>query len=1031
MGEGMAMGSAMRWLRGCAAALAALIVVGATGGVAEAATNPHIEFSDSALVKLDPTGNALPPTDNTQLTVGDKAKLSFKWVLQDGQPLVAGDSFTLTLPPELKMAQTSNGGLGKPELKVPSDPADPSSEQIAIATCSVVTQSVTCTFNDDAARLVAVGNYDNFGGTIGVTVQAAAATPSETLPLTYSSGNPAVINVDLPGTGGIKAQVVRPYNFVPYRWAKGSTGIGNGSTTMNYNVPFSPGIATGTLGKYLQDMGDTRVFDGQTVQRLEFTDTLGAGQRFFAPASWELRLTATRAGGLTNVLLDTGADGATTTPHGEFNLTVIPGPDSADGQTARITLTGPFSADANYTLHYRACSSDATSCEIPVRQLPALKPGFKYTNTIDIDGANRPVSITRQFSDAFTSDIITEPGFGTLAVTKFVAGPGSMFVAAEAPFTVNLTYTLPAAASTYPNWQPPGQLNADGITGTATLVAKVGKKLTLAGPDAAKTLPVGTKVVLGEITDKTTAPIGYEWDNHEFVLNNQAVTEVTIADRYATPLELTNTLAKTAPGKFSISKNVEGLGAGYNAPAQFTFHYVCNDPAATEGDLQVPGDGTVVESPELPAGAGCQITEDEAAAQVPSHQLQPQLSTAYVSILANNVAAVTAWNRYSLETGKFSVAKSVEGLGAGVAVPAEFTFHYVCDDVAASSGDLKVPGDGSVVESPAIPAGAKCTVSEKTDGAEVVGYTLTPAGEQQVTIVKDQVEALTAKNVYSLDVGKFSVAKSVEANGASVPGQFAFKYVCDDAAGTQGVLQVPGDGSAVESPAIPAGAKCQVSEDTTSAQVAGYSLASTLSASEVTIAKDQVEALTAKNVYTQLKGAVGDRVWFDADGDGLQGADEKPAPGVSVTLYDEVGQVVATTNTDANGNYRFGDLPPGEKYTLEFQTPAGYEWTKAKAGDPAVDSDVNKAGRVEFTATDAEDLTVDAGLVVIPIATPTTAPTVTPTTAPTAKPTVTPTATPTGTPTTVPTVTPTSAPSASPTKPTLPPVRPGLPSTGG
>lgn len=82
-------------------------------------------------------------------------------------------------------------------------------------------------------------------------------------------------------------------------------------------------------------------------------------------------------------------------------------------------------------------------------------------------------------------------------------------------------------------------------------------------------------------------------------------------------------------------------------------------------------------------------------------------------------------------------------------------------------------------------------------------------------------------------------------------------------------------------------------------------------------------------------GAIGDRVWSDADGDGVQDPDEVGLEGVTVNLYsDPDGDGVydtpaGTTTTDANGNYIFDNLPPGS-YVVEVVPPAGY----AQTGDP-------------------------------------------------------------------------------------------------
>ena len=46
-------------------------------------------------------------------------------------------------------------------------------------------------------------------------------------------------------------------------------------------------------------------------------------------------------------------------------------------------------------------------------------------------------------------------------------------------------------------------------------------------------------------------------------------------------------------------------------------------------------------------------------------------------------------------------------------------------------------------------------------------------------------------------------------------------------------------------------------------------------------------------------------------------------PGVTVVLKDANGTPVATTTTDANGNYSFPNVPAGN-YTIVEQTSPGY-----------------------------------------------------------------------------------------------------------
>ncbi|AMM20248.1 hypothetical protein AX769_08830 [Frondihabitans sp. PAMC 28766] len=120
-------------------------------------------------------------------------------------------------------------------------------------------------------------------------------------------------------------------------------------------------------------------------------------------------------------------------------------------------------------------------------------------------------------------------------------------------------------------------------------------------------------------------------------------------------------------------------------------------------------------------------------------------------------------------------------------------------------------------------------------------------------------------------------------------------------------------------------------------------------------------------------GAIGHRVWFDKNSDGLQDDGE---PGVTdqtiqLTGTDDRGDGVdRRTTTGDDGRYSFDDLRPGD-YRVQFGTADG-GWTKAHIGDDAaLDSNVDADGNAT-TSLEAEhdgdsvtavssDLNVDAG----------------------------------------------------------------------
>lgn len=126
--------------------------------------------------------------------------------------------------------------------------------------------------------------------------------------------------------------------------------------------------------------------------------------------------------------------------------------------------------------------------------------------------------------------------------------------------------------------------------------------------------------------------------------------------------------------------------------------------------------------------------------------------------------------------------------------------------------------------------------------------------------------------------------------------------------------------------------------------------------------------------------SVGNFVWFDANKNGIQDADEVGVAGVTVTLTDGAGNPVIDLNgnpvkpvtTDANGKYEFTNLMPNvdrivanageENYKVTFTVPAGYSATTSYA---AADGEKDSNG-TESNVTLAQgqnDETVDFGLI--------------------------------------------------------------------
>ncbi|WAL66030.1 carboxypeptidase regulatory-like domain-containing protein [Amycolatopsis cynarae] len=116
---------------------------------------------------------------------------------------------------------------------------------------------------------------------------------------------------------------------------------------------------------------------------------------------------------------------------------------------------------------------------------------------------------------------------------------------------------------------------------------------------------------------------------------------------------------------------------------------------------------------------------------------------------------------------------------------------------------------------------------------------------------------------------------------------------------------------------------------------------------------------------------IGDLVWADANRDGRQDPGELGVAGVPVSLQTPDGSVVATTSTDARGQYSFSHLPDG-RFQVCFDTGrlpaqyADYRLTRPLAGNPGQDSVPDPAtgctAPVGVGPGHTQDLTLDAGL---------------------------------------------------------------------
>ncbi len=130
--------------------------------------------------------------------------------------------------------------------------------------------------------------------------------------------------------------------------------------------------------------------------------------------------------------------------------------------------------------------------------------------------------------------------------------------------------------------------------------------------------------------------------------------------------------------------------------------------------------------------------------------------------------------------------------------------------------------------------------------------------------------------------------------------------------------------------------------------------------------RDSVSDTDDAAVRLKVLSELGDFVWLDANGDGLQDAGEAGVAAIPVQLCDGSGTALGpTTTTDATGAYRFSNLLPGT-YSVQFTAPEGYVLSSSHEGDnDAIDSDASPATARTPAVTLTEgttNLTLDAGI---------------------------------------------------------------------
>ena len=792
-----------KWAR--VAASASALVLAATGigvfGVfsaapAEAAVNPNIKVAIKPLVLSDQDGVEIP---GAGAQVEDPVRMYVEWDASNANPQ-PGDSFTVGLP---------TTGAALPDITHyyrfrevgRSDPL--MFNGLQVGECVTAADVMTCTFNQ------AVAAQSNVKGTMNQMLMAQKETPLTKLPF---------------NANGVETQVPNPNDepIVERLWTEKNVGkyansLKRDSTQINWHI-------TGS-GRRLSERSGMPA--GTYANKVVFNDVLGADGQTLLPddSTWYVRVDPKSAPNQYPTVARVGQPGINTT-YGNYTLerTI-----SADGKSATVTLTrtdGDFDPAINYEIVY---SSKIDGNVIPEKQ---------YTNSATLVGDTEgPITSAISYRDPITYTIEMKPGYGAFGVKKYVLGAQVGADAGQIPaataVTVNVKYELPAGwdPALHPEWTAPA-----GGANPYTMNVPVEQGV------AGVAFPKGTKVTLTESLDSAQLPAALRWQGEPSfsIGSTNAVNEVsfTIAENNVSAVSLTNTAAP-APGKIAVTKKVVGdIPAGKT----FAFDYVCDDAAKTSGSITDVVAGQAKESAEIPAGATCTVTERDAS--VDGFTLQTSTIDP-VMVKSGEVASFEVTNTYAPKVGKISVTKEVVG---DIPAGKTFSFDYVCNDPAKTSGSILNVAAGETKESGDIPDGAECLVTEREAEAAVDGFILECSAVDPVPVKAGEVAAVLMTNTYTPAPGNIAVTKKVVGD---IPADktFSFDYVCDDPAKTSGSITDVAAGDTKVSRDIPAGATCTVTEK--DASVDGFNL-QTSAIDPVVIKAGEVATLEVTNTYTPV-----------------------------------------------------------------------------------------------------------------------------------------------------------------------------------
>lgn len=570
-----------------------------------------------------------------------------------------------------------------------------------------------------------------------------------------------------------------------------------------------------------------------------------------------------------------------------------------------------------------------------VRVLDGGKAG-EYTNTAEwiVESVDRNTERGRVFRQSGSGNVVGT-NFGKFAVSKQLTGDAVLSDTLD--FTINWT-AFESASDT------------QGVPGSATI--KAGESFT------SEEFFKGTRILLTEVTP--VGPANVDWAAPTFIETDAQGKPLA----GATPSETLDVTFSEANGNlarvsfFSLTNEAALQKAPVRAKAvvdnpdsvdltavdAFTLNYSYPAGAtwgAGSGALELPADGTVATSADLPVGAELTLSETTPAAIAGATWAVPVLSTETLVVGADSEAVVTVTNAIARDLGGLSLEKSLSGSGAGL-VPAgtEFVVKWAYDagpGFAADAGEARVVAGGPAVTVSGLPAGAEVRLSEVAPNPVTGGSWLAPVfSKSTVTVIKDQVVAVSLDNPIQLNTGTFKLRKQLEGSGAGLVGAdatFAVDYTYPSGIGFEagsGSITATADGSWVSSTPLPYGATVTLDERPAAPVPGATWEGHAFDRATLTIGDGTAEEITLTNTATRDVGSFELQKGLTGSGAHLARAGAEYTFEYSYPAGDTFAGGEGTVTVASGGDpVLVGNIPAGAVVTLTEVGPApiaGASW---------------------------------------------------------------------------------------------------------